>query len=255
VRTFAVSPPLAPFVREFMVVEVGDEITRVQLPEPGMVLGVRYQGAAALVSAGSTRQLPHTALTGMRLTTRRMLTRANSGVLLARFRPGGAAAFLGQPLHELFGDTVALDELVPRGEVARLQARVAEADGDRARAAILESFLLERLGTRAPDPVVAAAVRAIEEAHGAIQIRALARSLGISQDPLEKRFRRSVGASPKQLASLLRLRRAIEGYRPGLPLTRLAQEAGYFDQSHFIRALRAATGEAPGRFLRDGLYR
>jgi AraC-like DNA-binding protein len=213
-----------------------------------LVLGVRYRGAAELLGP-SARRLPDAALTGMMTTARRMRTRANSGVLLARFRPGGAAPFLDQPLHELFGTTAALDDLMPRAEVDRLQAQVSEATGDQARVAALEAFLVARLGTRAPDPVVAAAVRALEEVHGAVQIRALARALGISQDPLEKRFRRAVGASPKQLASLLRLRRAIDGYRPGLSLTRLAQEAGYFDQSHFIRAFRAATGESPGRFL------
>jgi AraC-like DNA-binding protein len=166
-------------------------------------------------------------------------------------RPGGAAPFVSEPLHELLGRTVALEDLLPHDEVERLRGQVSEAAGDRA----LDAFLVCRLGTRPLDPVVAAAVRVIEEARGAIPIRALAKSLGISQDPLEKRFRRVVGASPKQLASLLRLRGAIDAYRPGLPLTRLAQDAGYFDQSHFIRALRAATGDSPGRFLRGGQYR
>jgi AraC-like DNA-binding protein len=253
-RIFAASPPLAPFVRELMLVEVGEEVSRVHLPEPGLVLGVRYRGAADLLGPAA-RRLPDAALTGMMLTARRMRTRANSGVLLARFRPGGAAPFFDQPLHELFGTTAALDDLLPHADIDRLQAQVSEAASDRQRVAVLDAFLVARLGTRAHDAVVAAAVRAIEEAQGAIQIRALARALGISQDPLEKRFRRAVGASPKQLASLLRLRRAIDGYRPGLSLTRLAQDAGFFDQAHFNRAFRAAVGEPPGRFLHAGQYR
>lgn len=38
----------------------------------------------------------------------------------------------------------------------------------------------------------------------------------------------------------------------GASLTRLSAEAGYFDQSHFIREFRAVTGEAPGRFFGNG---
>ena len=73
--------------------------------------------------------------------------------------------------------------------------------------------------------------------------------LDLAQDSLEKRFRRAVGATPKQLATLLRLRGALRGYAPGASLTELALAAGYYDQSHFIRNVRAATGDAPRRFL------
>ena len=254
-RSVAPSALLAPFVRDFMLVDVRDETTRVRLPEPGLVLGVRYRGSASLLAGDEATRLADATLTGMTITARRMRTAAGSGIILARFHPGGAARFFAEPLHQLFGGTVALDDLLPRGEVDRIRGDVTEAASDCARVAALEAFLRARLPPRPPDPVVAAAVRAISEARGAVRIRTLARQLGISQDPLEKRFRRAVGATPKQLASLLRLRHAIDSYRPGARLTQLALDAGYSDQSHFNRELRAVTGEAPGRFLRAGQYR
>jgi AraC-like DNA-binding protein len=254
-RSVAPSAPLAPFVRELMVVDVDDETTRVRIPEPGLVLGVRYRGSASLVAGDAVTRLPGATLTGMATVARRMRTAAGSGIVLARFHPGGAARFFAQPLHELFGATAALDDLAPRSDVDRVRARVIEAANDGERVAALESCLMARLRPRPTDPVVDAAVRAIGDARGVLRIGALARALAISQDALEKRFRRSVGASPKQLASLLRLRRAIEAYRPGARLTQLALDAGYFDQSHFNRELRAVTGEAPGEFFRAGEHR
>jgi AraC-like DNA-binding protein len=243
-------------VREFMLVEVRDETTRVRLPEPGLVLGVRYRGSASVLAGNEVeRELPDTSLYGMSITARRMRTARGSGIVLALFHPGGAAQFFSEPMHELFGATVALDELLSRRDVDRVRSRVREASDDGERIAALEAFLVSRLRPRPPDPVVAAALHAIGQQRGAVQIGALARKLGISQDPLEKRFRRSVGASPKQFASLVRLRSAIDAYRPGALLSRLALEAGYFDQSHFSRELRAATGQAPGRFLRAAEYR
>ncbi|MBL8953344.1 MAG: helix-turn-helix transcriptional regulator, partial [Myxococcaceae bacterium] len=82
------------------------------------------------------------------------------------------------------------------------------------------------------------------------RITALAKQLGLELDALEKRFRAVVGSTPKQFASVVRLQRAVAAYRRGASLTQAAFDAGYFDQSHFIRAFRAATGEAPRTFLR-----
>ncbi|HVY40671.1 MAG TPA: helix-turn-helix domain-containing protein [Polyangia bacterium] len=253
-RILAPSAWLAPFVREVMVVETTEAVTRVRLPEPGLVLGVRYRGSARLLD-GAAARLPDLTLTGMTAVARRMHTAAASGVILVRFRPAGAARFFAQPLHELFGTTASLVDLLPRRDAARLQAQVVEAANDRARAAVLESFLAARLRPEEPDPIVGAAVDAITGAGGVLPISVLARRLAISRDPLEKRFRRAVGTSPKQFASLVRLHRAIDGYRPGASLTQLALEAGYFDQAHFSRALRAVTGQPPGQFLRTGAHR
>ncbi|MDC0678266.1 helix-turn-helix domain-containing protein [Sorangium atrum] len=254
-KLVAPSAALAPFVRAFMLVEVDEETTHLRLPELGLVLGVRDRGAASVLDGESASRLPDAMLSGMTSTARLMRTSARGRITLALFRPGGAAAFFPQPLHELFGQTSTLLDLVPRADVERLSTRIAEASDDATRVAALESMLLERCQTAVLDPVVAAAVRALEEARGAVRIGALARHLGISQDPLEKRFRRAVGATPKQLASLLRLRHALEAWRPGSSLAELAQQAGYFDQSHFTRELRAVTGQPPGRFLRSSARR
>jgi AraC-like DNA-binding protein len=247
-----VVPPgerLAPFVGAFRLVATSEEATRLLIPEPGLVLAFRYGGSASLVEGSTARPVASAAITGIVGAARRMRTSAGGGVLVVAFRPAGAAQFFAEPLHQLFGNTVALADLVPRRELDRVASRVMAAADARQRVAAVEDFLLARLRPVAPDPVVAAAVREIRETRGALRIGALARRLGISQDPLEKRFRRVAGASPKQLASIVRLRHAIDGHRAGKSLTRLAQEAGFFDQSHFNRAFRAFTGQAPGRFL------
>jgi methylphosphotriester-DNA--protein-cysteine methyltransferase len=254
-RIVAPSPALSPFVRELMFVDVAADVTRLRIPEPGLVLGVRYRGQASLLADDVATRLPDTTLTGMAGAARRMRTAAGSGIALVRFRPGGAAPFFDAPLHELFGTTVSLGELLPPHANAELHERVTEADGDDARAAILEAFLLARRDTRETDALVAAAVTHLEAAQGNVRIDALARRLAISQDAFEKRFRRAVGASPKQLASLLRIRHAIEAYRPDRSFAELAQAAGFFDQSHFNRELRAVTGQSPSAFFAAGEHR
>lgn len=249
-KHFPPTPALAPFIRDFVVVEAAEAVTRLRLPEPGLVMGVRYQGAAALVPGNTP--LPDASLAGMTDSARLMRTSAGGAVVLARFHPGGAAQFFAEPLHELLGETVPLDALSPAADVARLQSRVTDARQHADRLAAMAEFLSERMRPTDPDALVVAGIRAIMSSGGAVRIGDLARRLATSRDPFEKRFRRSVGIAPKQFASLVRVQRAIASHRPGVSLATLAAEVGYFDESHFSRELRAVTGQPPGRFFRSG---
>jgi AraC-like DNA-binding protein len=248
VTTFRPGPRLAPHVDRFTIVESAIEATRVLLPECGLVLGVRYAGASSVLDGERATRLADIVVTGVLGAARTMRTHACGGIVLAMFRPGGAARFFRTPLHELFGGTFGLDALVARAEVERLGNEVAAQRDHAGRVAVVEGYLLERLAEGA-DPIAAAAVRAIEAARGAVRIAGLADALGISQDPLEKRFRRAVGASPKQLAQLIRIKHAIALGQRGATWSRVAHEAGYADQSHFNREFRAVTGASPTRFF------
>jgi methylphosphotriester-DNA--protein-cysteine methyltransferase len=251
VHSFAPGEALAPFVRAFEIIEAGAATEKLLVPETGLILGFRYSGSSSLVDGPAQAVVPDQVVTGLRATARRMLTSAGSGIVLAKFRAGAAGAFFDPPLQQLFGATVALEELMDPREVEAASARIRTARTHRERVDALEQFLLRRRARKAwqADPLVGAALRAIHADPGAMRVGPLARDLGLSVDGLEKRFRRGVGASPKQLASLLRLRRALRAHRQGLPLTQLALEAGYYDQAHFIRQVVAAVGMAPRAFL------
>jgi AraC-like DNA-binding protein len=248
-KSFVPGAALASLVRCFEVVEARAPVTRILVPEPGLILGFRYRGWSALSGDGEAGRLPEHVATGIRIRVRRMNTAAGSGIVLAKLRDGGAVPFLRGPLHRLFGRWERLDHHLDPDALRRLSTRLADAPGDEERVAQVERFLLACRAPRDPDPLALEAARALRAAHGSLRIADLARRLDVSLDALEKRFRATIGASPKQLASLLRLRRALEGHRPGTDLGGLALASGYCDQSHFIRALRAAAGEPPRAFL------
>jgi AraC-like DNA-binding protein len=250
-RVFEPGPVLAPFVRCYELVGSTRDVERTLIPEPGIIIGFRYAGASWLVEGRAARETPGAAVTGLRLGARRMRTAAGSGIVLAKLRPAGAAAFLEGSLHRLFGETRSLSTVVPRLEVERAAHEVRAAGTDADRVAALERFLLRcaaRRGARA-DPCVDEAVRAIMADPGGVRVRPLAASLGLSVDGLERRFRRRVGASPKQLATIVRLRQAVRGAAEGPRLGALAVAAGYYDQAHLNRQFVALLGAAPGAFL------
>lgn len=233
-KTFAPIPELAPFVRELRVVESEAGMERVLVPEPSLVAGFRYAGAAYL----SSLRMPEASLSGLRSTARRMSTMPGSGMIAVSFTPLGAAQFFDFELHELANGHASLTDVWKRNVDV-------EGHTDEARVQSVQRTLLEQRLEREPDPLVAFALTRLDR----LRVGDLAREVGLSRDRFEKRFRRAVGTSPKHFASLLRLRRVMQhGNRANLG--RLAADCGYFDQSHLNREFRAVVGEPPGRFFR-----
>lgn len=249
IRELKPSGRLASFVRAFTVVEADEETTRLLVPDVGITLGFRYSGQAAQVEGDTAVRIPDISFAGLRSLAWRVRTSAGGGMIAVAFREGAASRFFREPLHELFGATLSLEDLVGREDVQRIAERIASAEDDATRVSLIEEFLLAREQEREPDALVLAALRAIREARGSIRVGALAAQLGISQDRLEKRFRRVVGSSPRQFAKLVRLRSAIAAYQPGQSLARLAADVGYSDQPHFIREFRSVLGVPPQQFF------
>ena len=254
IEHYSPTDALKPFVKGFLLLDTTTETDNRVLPDTSMVLAFRYKGRVSDIRAGETHPLPFAVLTGLRKSSRLLRYDAQTATLLVLFGEGGAAAFFREPLHELFSLSQPLDDLIPQRELAKLEEQLAEAPDHPNRLALVERFLLARLQPSGPGPLVAHAIRTIQTSHGLASMKALAQSLAISQDALEKRFRRSVGTPTKQFASLVRFRHLLSIQQPGTRLTDLAYEAGYFDQAHFIRDFRLFTGQSPQEFFKSSRY-
>ncbi|MFF3560644.1 helix-turn-helix domain-containing protein [Streptomyces sp. NPDC002574] len=159
-----------------------------------------------------------------------------------RFAPGVGPAVLGAPAHELRDRRVPLDALWPGAEARRLTERVAAAADP---GAALEAVVL---GRPSRDPVPYAPETAAGLAAGA-RVLDVAAALGVSERQLHRRCLDAFGYGPKTLARILRLQRALRLARHGLPFAELAGRAGYADQAHLARDVRALTGVPLGRLL------
>jgi AraC-like DNA-binding protein len=171
--------------------------------------------------------------------------------VVARFKPGGFAAFARLPVAELTDVYVELDCLWDTPAVRRLEERLYAAPSPEAQVAMLETALLGRLAP--PDHLDALlyAVRRLEAAPSALAIPALAGEINLSQKHMERLFARYIGFRPSLFARVARFQAALYTavVRPGLTLSQLALDAGYYDQAHFTRDFRAFAGAAPLQFL------
>lgn len=252
IERFFPSAALIPYVKEFMIIESDQETCSKTIPGTSMVMSFRYKGKVKKEDGAETT--PSSGIAGMRKSPRLFYYAKETANLLVVFREGGFAAFANIPAHELFELTVSAENLFPAVELSDILEHLAEAKSNRDRIDRMEIFLLRKLLLHKQDLLVGSAIQRINQHNGIVRIKDLATTLHISQDPFEKRFRAVVGATPKQYASIVRLRTLIRKYPAYPSLTEASYEAGYFDQSHFIKDFRQFTGQAPKDFFKSFQY-
>jgi AraC-like DNA-binding protein len=85
-----------------------------------------------------------------------------------------------------------------------------------------------------------------------VGIERLAAASFVSVKTLERRFQRHTGLNPKSFCKLARFQQALKAIQQNPPESSAIPclwDAGYYDQSHFIKDCRAITGLPPGRLF------
>lgn len=247
--TYAPGKALKPYVKAIAIQEAEEGRTYKVFPGTGLVMGFQHKGRLSYLEGQNEIPLHRAGVTGLRDNYRLFRNPPGTGTVLVFFREAGAASFFRQPLHELFRESIGLDNFIPQSTLDILEERIGGAGNQAAKIAMVEDFLLSLLRPKAPDPMVFSALSIIHGHKGSIRISELAQKLHMSQSPLEKRFRKAVGTSPKKFASVVRLQHAIQSYSSDKTLTGLAYEAGFFDQAHFIKEFKGFTGETPESYF------
>jgi AraC-like DNA-binding protein len=127
-------------------------------------------------------------------------------------------------------------------------------DGIQQRVARFQDFLCDLIphARTAPD-FISQAARLIEDAGGLIPIARVAQSLDVSERGLSRHFKEVVGVPPKYFARIVQLNHAMTAFAQGNQayLAALANDLGYYDQSHFNKSMQRFLHSSPQKFL-DG---
>lgn len=240
---------LKPFIREYIIIEADQSIISTIIPDTFMAMAIRIKGETGFQSGNNIIQIPSGIITGLRDSARQVSYTAGSANLIVTFKDGGMSAFSNIPAHELFAQSIAADTIFSPAELSELTEKIAAAITHETRIQQLDIFLLNKLKYISPDPMINMAVELIRKHKGIIRVKDLATALHISQDPFEKKFRARIGSSPKKFASITRIRNLISNYTSYSSLTDASYEAGFYDQSHFIKEFRNFTGKSPKDFF------
>jgi AraC-like DNA-binding protein len=129
-----------------------------------------------------------------------------------------------------------------------LQVQLIEARNEQERMTLLTSFLLARFKqAKTRDTLVEESLRFIHKNIGSMHVKYVLDYLNISERQFERRFTQTVGLSPHLYIRVKRFNEAIRliKTRKFERLTDIAYALNFYDQSHFIRDIKAFSGITP----------
>jgi len=245
---------LKPFVKVIKIIECGDgEIQNRVLPNTSLSMAFCIIGQNSYTMDSGNFILPKSVISGLRKSVRLINYSKNTSTIIVLFNENGAGAFFKVPLHRLFEESISLDNIVNPSEIRDTEELLCGAKTNFQRVKIIEQFLLNNLINRKPDTLISDAVAKIHQANGNIRMSKLADLHYISSDAFEKRFRKNIGSSPKQFASIVRMF-SIISQKENRRILGIALDAGFYDQAHFNNNFKLFTGQTPTEFYKTGTF-
>lgn len=241
---------LKDYIKYYVVSEQEVENEYKVFPSTGLVIGFQYKGRLSAVYDTGNTELSAAGITGLADQFKVFRNSAATGTVLVYFTETGLAHFAAHPANELFGLSIALEDIFDQHSVIEAEEKLAQAISDQQRIAIVERFFLKQLKDVQVDKLVVEAVKLIYNSKGAIRINELHRQLFISQSPFEKRFRKIVGTTPKKFASIVRFNTVLDQLNNTRSLSDICYENNFFDHAHLIKNFKQYTGATPDQFRR-----
>lgn len=241
---------LKPYIKHLVISENAVANSYKVFPSTGLVIGFQYRGQLSTVKNDIDANLSTAGITGISDSFNIFKNSADTGTILVYFTEVGFSHFTSNPANELFNRSISLENVFNKDKVSETEERLSFAQTDKQRVSIVEQFLLSQLRDIQNDKLIIEAIKLIYESKGTIKIKELAGKLFISQSPLEKRFRKLVGSTPKKFASIVRFNTALNNLNNAKSLTDICYEYNFFDQAHFIKDFKRYTSDTPENFRR-----
>lgn len=249
-RTLLPPPALSGFVRFFWVLEgTPEEVYHHRTLADGCAeLVFHYRGRFDEWHGTETKKSFTSGIHGQSHRFRRFSIGEAFGIFGTYLYPYVLPLLLRQPASDLTNQMPDLSSAFGQAG-ADLEEQVMLAPDTDARAALVSSFLLERLGRTRPQPGVFSCIRSVIESQGLARIDSLADAYSLSPRQFGRKFHEFAGFPPKLFSRIVRFQSAISHPETFPSLTDLAYRCGYYDQSHFIHDFREFSGFHPGHFF------
>jgi AraC-like DNA-binding protein len=226
------------------------------LPSPYLTVILTLDEPLVIAAHPDVRQAPGTydaLIGGLHLAPAIITSDGASSGIQVSVNPLGCRALFGLPAAELRNIDTDLSSVLAPAAVDEVRGRMRDAAGWAERFAVVDRWLCGLMAAREArvHPDVARAFRRLVATGGDVPIAALAGEVGWSARHLTTRFAAEVGLRPKEAARVVRFDRVRRRIAPGVRLSQVAADGGYFDQAHLTRDFREFAGVSPTRWLAD----
>ena len=207
-----------------------------------------HYGAPYLIRLRNSWELQGNSLLAGQIT--RFFYLKNTGVtrvIGVKFKPSALTTLFNIPM-QIFTDKVVNLSAIPQMPAALMQKKINPAIGHEAIVAAFNQYFLT-LDTRFKNSVIDQAIEIIFRQNGMLSVLDLASTLYVTERQLQRLFKHFVGLSPKYYCRIIRFNYIFQCLQKDHSTwSDILYQAGYYDQSHFIRNFKAFTGEEPSAY-------
>lgn len=199
-----------------------------------------------------TEKLPSfvAGLDGQSQKMRRFCTHQDFGIFGVYLYPFAISKFFGLPAAEVSNQSIDLINLLGKNEKGLIE-KMLLAKNNLQRVEIITQFLENKINLpHKLNSGVFETISHIIHSKEIVDINKLAENNFLSRRQFERSFKEYAGFSPKLFARIIRFQNALKDYgKAKKSLTHIGLEAGYADQSHFIKEFKAFSGFTPKEYF------
>jgi len=241
---------LKEYVKEFLIVEASDLVCLETLPSTSVSLNYILNGAITMKQKNNTPiSLPKAFAFGIARTSLHFEFSNSTTLFVIIFNPGMASSIIKTPINDFYEKFISFDDFFNPNQLSYLNQIFSNYNNYDILIDKIQEFLLIEILCTHTDDIIEEAIHEIINNQGSVSIKKIIDKLQISRDSFEKKFRKQVGTSPKKFSNIVRFRNIFENNHNKTTLTQIGLNAGYYDQSHFIKDFKVITGKKPSSFL------
>jgi AraC-like DNA-binding protein len=172
-----------------------------------------------------------------------------TNIIGVKLKPA-AVAHLFEVAMKPFTDRVVDIKQATGTGMKALEASIRKAQDDNERVRLINEFFSGKCESYPHEHPVDKALDMIFARKGMVPVSDICKELSVGDRYIQQLFQKYVGLSPKFLARIVRFSYIFQVIKEKNPdWAGVVYEAGYYDQSHFIRNFKAFTGEDPSEYI------
>lgn len=250
-KRFEPNTPLRPFVECYWVIENNDRTVVQQkiVPDGFPELIFHYAEPYRININGVWETQSPCLLAGQIRNHFFLENTGTSGMIGVKLKPTAVTRLFGIQMDQLTDKVLDAEEAI--GDcITRLGKSILGNKNHEQKVAVIETFLSSIEKNEYMGDVVDEAINIMVEHNGMLTISDVLQKLDVGERKLERLFQKYVGISPKFYSRIIRFNYIFSIVQEqSMSWSELALNAGFYDQSHFIKNFQEFTGEDPTEYF------
>ena len=255
--TFLPAPELQNFINSYAILEVPEGETEPYFSPPlalsGFIINtVKSKGKLESMLKGKDFFTASAVATGQVTSPVYGKISGYAKSIMVFFDPLGMHQLFGNDMSQLTDDSQTLCEFLGDKEATALTSSLFKIEDNAQQVEVLNTFFKSKISSKKEIKKIKEILEFIHEKNGDVVIKDIEEKFHCQRKTLERHFKKMLGLSPKVYCKIYQFKCLINYLQqhPGITWTQLADQVGYYDQSHMSRYVKEYLKVSPNSMVK-----